>query len=84
MEYPPNSDVRAKQQMLAIARALAARPQLFILDEFTLGVADSNSQLYWAVALLKDTQFTFRRALPVFGVPRYGNDRKSRIPTPEF
>ena len=46
MEYPTNSDVRAKQQMLAIARALAARPQLFILDEITLGVADSNSQLY--------------------------------------
>jgi ABC-type branched-subunit amino acid transport system ATPase component len=48
-----------QQQMLAIARALMARPRLVIFDEISLGLAPVvMDKLYEALALLKDARMT--------------------------
>jgi len=48
-----------QQQMLAIARALMARPRLVIFDEISLGLAPVvMDKLYEALALLKEARMT--------------------------
>jgi branched-chain amino acid transport system ATP-binding protein len=46
-----------EQQMLAIARAIMAKPRLILLDEASLGLAPSTAQrLYQAIQRLRDEQ----------------------------
>jgi ABC-type branched-subunit amino acid transport system ATPase component len=48
-----------QQQMLAIGRALMARPRLVIFDEISLGLAPViMERLYEALRLLKDARMT--------------------------
>ena len=48
-----------QQQMLAIGRALMARPRLVIFDEISLGLAPVvMDKLYEALALLKQARMT--------------------------
>jgi ABC-type branched-subunit amino acid transport system ATPase component len=48
-----------QQQMLAIGRALMARPRLVIFDEISLGLAPvAMDKLYEALALLKQARMT--------------------------
>ena len=52
-------DVRGQQQMLAIGRALMARPRLVIFDEISLGLAPvMMDKLYEALAILKQAGVT--------------------------